>query len=166
MGEAATEQTEGEGPIGVIPPEVSRTVSGLEVMRGMIAGRYPRPPIAELVGFRPIAVDPGHVVFASMPEERHYNPFNSVHGGYAATILDSCMACAVVTKLEAGMGCTTLEFKISFARPITAATGSVRAEGTAISVGRRTALAEARLLDGEGRILATGSSTLLVFPIL
>ena len=104
-------------------------------------------------------------MFESIPDRRHYNPIGSVHGGYAATLLDSCMGCAVHTLLAVGEGYTTIEFKVAFTRPMTIETGRVRAVGLAINRGRRTALAEGRLVDARDRLLAHGTSTCLIFPI-
>jgi len=105
------------------------------------------------------------VVFHSIPGFRHYNPIGSVHGGYAATLLDSAMGLAVHTALPAGSGYTTLEFKISFIRGMTKDTGPVRTEGRTMNVGRRAATAEARITDAKGRLLAHATTTCLVFEI-
>jgi uncharacterized protein (TIGR00369 family) len=100
-----------------------------------------------------------------MPDERHYNPLGTVHGGYAATLLDSCMGCAVHSLLEAGIGYTTMEFKVTLMRPLTSGMGKVRAIGTALNRGRRTAYAEGRLVDERDRLLAHGTTTCLLFPL-
>jgi uncharacterized protein (TIGR00369 family) len=107
----------------------------------------------------------GVVSFHSVPGFRHYNPIGSVHGGYAAILLDSAMGLAVHTTLPAGTGYTTLEFKISFIKGMTEHTGVVRSEGRSLSVGRRTATAEARITDAKGRLLAHATTTCLVFEI-
>jgi uncharacterized protein (TIGR00369 family) len=107
----------------------------------------------------------GHVMFHSVPGFRHYNPIGSVHGGYAAILLDSAMGLAVHTVLPAGSGYTTLEFKISFIKGMTKDTGPVRTEGKTLSVGRRAATAEARITDANGRLLAHATTTCLVFEI-
>ena len=117
----------------------------------------------ELLDFRLCAVEAGRVAFEGRPAAGHYNPIGTVHGGWAATLLDSAMGCAVHSVLEAGVAYTTLEFKINLVRPITAATGPVRAEGTLVHRGRRTATSEARLTDAAGRLLAHGSCTCLLF---
>jgi uncharacterized protein (TIGR00369 family) len=148
---------------GLVPAEVAVTMSGLELLQGMISGRFPGPPIMQLIGFDLTEVESGRAVFAGVPEFKHYNPLGSVHGGYAATLLDSCMACAVYSTLPKGVGYTTLEFKISFIRALTVDTGPVRAEGKTISSGRRVATAEGRLVDARGRLLAQGTTTCLVF---
>jgi uncharacterized protein (TIGR00369 family) len=147
----------------MVPAEVAATMSGLELLQGMIAGRFPGPPIMQLIGFDLTEVESGRAVFAGVPQFKHYNPLGCVHGGYAATLLDSCMACAVYSTLPKGVGYTTLEFKISFIRALTVDTGPVRAEGKTISSGRRVATAEGRLVDARGRLLAQGTTTCLVF---
>jgi uncharacterized protein (TIGR00369 family) len=148
---------------GQVPPEVAATMSGIELLRGMMAGRFPAPPIMQLIGFDLTEVEHGRAVFAGTPALHHYNPLGTVHGGYAATLLDSCMGCSVHTTLPKGMGYITLEFKISLLRPITVDTGLVRAEGKLISSGRRVATAEGRLTDSNGRLLAHATTTCLVF---
>ena len=136
-------------------------LSGIEQLRTMIAtGR--QPPIGETLGFSLVAVEEGRAVFEGNPDGRVYNPIGSVHGGYAATLLDSACGIAVHSKLAPGQGYTTLELKISYVRGMTVDTGVVRAEGTVISIGRRVAFAEAKLTDAAGRVLATATSTLLV----
>jgi uncharacterized protein (TIGR00369 family) len=104
-------------------------------------------------------------VFAGTPRFEHYNPLGTVHGGYAATLLASCMACAVHSSLPKGVGYTTLEFKISLTRAMTADTGEVRAEGKVITAGRRVATSEGRLTDANGRLIAHGTTTCLVFEV-
>ena len=107
----------------------------------------------------------GVVSFHTIPGFRHYNPIGSVHGGYAAILLDSAMGLAVHSTLPAGTGYTTLEFKISFIKGMTEHTGPVRSEGRTLSVGRRAATAEARITDAKGRLLAHATTTCLVFEI-
>jgi uncharacterized protein (TIGR00369 family) len=150
---------------GLVPPEVAATMSGLELLRGMIAGRFPGPPIMQLIGFNLAEVEEGRAVFEGTPAIQHYNPLGTVHGGYAATLLDSCMGCAVHTTLPKATGYTTLEFKVSLVRAITAETGPVRAEGKIVSAGRRVATAEGRLTDSRGRLLAHATTTCLVFEL-
>jgi uncharacterized protein (TIGR00369 family) len=151
--------------IGVVPVGVLARESGLEFLRGLIDGRHPVPPIADLMGFSLTEVNFGRAVFESTPQLRHYNPIGSVHGGYAATLLDSCMGCAVHTTLPVGAGYTTLEFKVTLIRGITTETGPVTAEGKVLNSGRRAASAEGRLTDGKGRLLAHATTTCLVFDL-
>ncbi|MGE3652379.1 MAG: PaaI family thioesterase, partial [Reyranellaceae bacterium] len=99
------------------------------------------------------------------PSDAHLNPAGTVHGGLAAALLDSCMGLAVQSTLEQGVGQTTLEFKISLTRPITPQTGTIRAEGVVLSRGRRVGTAEGRLTDAQGRLLAHGTTTCLIFPV-
>jgi len=128
-----------------------------------IAGRQlPPPPVAYLVGFEPTFVSPGLVVFAYEPREEHYNALGTVHGGIVTTILDSAMSCAVHSELESGVAYATVELKTSFIRPVTLATGSLRAEGRVVHQGSRIATAEAKLLDATGTLYATSSSTSMI----
>jgi uncharacterized protein (TIGR00369 family) len=150
---------------GLVPAEIAATMSGLDLLQGMIAGRYPGPPIMQLIGFHLAEIEKGRAVFESTPAFKHYNPLGTVHGGYTATLLDSCMGCAVHTTLPKGTGYTTLEFKVSLIRALTADTGPVRAEGKTISSGRRVATAEGRLTDARGRLLAHATTTCLVFEL-
>jgi uncharacterized protein (TIGR00369 family) len=122
----------------------------------------PPAPIAELVGFDLVELGEGRASFALDPAERHYNPLGTVHGGIAATLLDSAMGVAVHTTLDEGETYTTLELKVNFVRAITEATGRVVATGSVVHRGRRVATAEARLTDEDGRLLAHGTSTCLV----
>ncbi|MEO8384963.1 MAG: PaaI family thioesterase [Betaproteobacteria bacterium] len=150
---------------GVIGLDVLKTVSGLELLRGMIAGKYPGPPMAALLDFRLISAEKGRAVFEAEPGLKHYNPLGVVHGGLGATMLDSCMACAVQTMLDAGVGYTTIEFKVTFLRPMTEKTGVVQAIGEVINVGRRLGVSEGRLIDSQGKILAHATTSCLIFPV-
>jgi uncharacterized protein (TIGR00369 family) len=150
---------------GVVPAEIATSMAGIDLLQGMIEGRFPAPPITQLIGFDLVEVADGRAVFTGTPRLDHYNPLGTVHGGYAATLLDSCMGCAVHTTMAKGMGYTTLEFKVSLVRAITAATGAVRAEGKVITGGRRVATAEGRLTDAKGRLLAHATTTCLVFEV-
>jgi uncharacterized protein (TIGR00369 family) len=140
-------------------------MSGAAFLQAILRGEQPPAPIAELLGFRLCEVEVGRVAFEGRPAACHYNPIGTVHGGWAATLLDSAMGCAVHSVLEAGLGYTTLEIKVNLVRPITAETGPVRAEGTLVHRGRRTATSEARLVDGAGRLLAHATCTCLLFPL-
>jgi uncharacterized protein (TIGR00369 family) len=148
---------------GVTPLEVMASMVGLDFVRAMFAGRLPPPPIMQTIEPFDQTAEPGVVAFHSIPGFRHYNPIGSVHGGYAATLLDSAMGLAVHTALPAGTGYTTLEFKVSFIKGMTRDTGPVRTEGRTLSVGRRAATAEARITDARGRLLAHATTTCLVF---
>ena len=137
-------------------------LDGLTFLRGIASGEIPPPPVAELIGARMVSVDKGSVTFALDPEEFHYNPIGSVHGGVYATMLDTAAGCAVHSALPAGTGYTSLDLAVRFLRPIRTDTGTVTCVGTLVHHGRRTALAEARLVDATGRLLATASSTCLI----
>jgi uncharacterized protein (TIGR00369 family) len=150
---------------GVTPIDVMASMAGLDFVRGLFEGKLPAPPIMQTVEPFDSTAEPGVVVFHSVPGFRHYNPIGSVHGGYAATLLDSAMGLAVHSMLPPGTGYTTLEFKISFIRGMTKDTGIVRSEGRTLNVGRRTATAEARITDATGRLLAHATTTCLVFEI-
>jgi uncharacterized protein (TIGR00369 family) len=137
--------------------------TGLEQIRSLMDGTSAYRGIAHLLGFRPIVAEEGFVVFEGHPTKSVYNPIGTVHGGYAATLLDSAMGCAVQTMTKAGQGYTTLELKVAYHRALTDQSGPVRAEGRVISFGRRAAFAEGRLLDKDGKLCATATTTLLVF---
>ena len=143
--------------------ERGRELAGLEYMQKLIAGEFPPPPIAELMGFALAEVDDGRALFRGVPGEQHLNPIGSVHAGFAATLLDSAMGCAVHTTLPAGVGYTTLELSVNLVRGITPATGPVLCEGTVIHAGRRTATAEARLTaEDGGALLAHAKTTCMI----
>ena len=148
-----------------INPRDLASLSGLELMQGMMSGKFPRAPIAELMAMSGSDAGPGWVEFAGEPGLQHYNPIGSVHGGYAATLLDSCMGCAIHTSLAAGFGYTTLDLNITYVRGMTANTGKVIARGEVLSSGRRVATARGTLVDGNGKLLATGVTTCLVFAV-
>ena len=150
---------------GVTPLEVMASMAGVDFVRAIFEGRLPAPPIMQTVEPFDSTAEPGIVAFHSVPGFRHYNPIGSVHGGYAAILLDSTMGLAVHTALPAGTGYTTLEFKISFIKGMTKGTGPVKSEGRTLSVGRRAATAEARITDSKGRLIAHATTTCLIFEI-
>src|SRR6266436_3399101 len=150
---------------GVTPPEVMASMAGIDFVRAIFEGKLPAPPIMQTVEPFDTSAEPGVVVIHSIPGFRHYNPIGSVHGGYAATLLDSVMGLAVHTMLPPGSGYTTLEFKVSFIKGMTQDTGPVRSEGRTLNVGRRAATAEARITDSKGRLLAHATTTCLIFEI-
>ncbi len=152
------------GP-GVSPIDILRAESGLEFLRGIVAGRLPRPPISDTLDFYLIEVEPGRAVFQGLPKLAHYNPLGSIHGGWPATLLDSCMGCAVHSTLPAGQGYTTVEFKLNLVRPIHADTGALRAEGKVVNGGRTIATSEGRLFGPDGKLYAHGTETCLIFPL-
>jgi uncharacterized protein (TIGR00369 family) len=139
--------------------------SGLDLLRAMIAGELPPPPVMHLVDMGAMTVEEGRVTVDLQPQEFHYNPLGSVHGGILSTLLDTAAGCAVHTTLPPGVGYTSLDLSVKFLRPVTVASGLLHCEGTVLQRGRRTALAEARLIDKAGRLVAHATSTCLVFPL-
>jgi uncharacterized protein (TIGR00369 family) len=136
---------------------------GIEYLRKMARGELPPPPIGKLLGFGIATVEEGHVTFEAEPAEFHYNPIGVVHGGVAATLLDSVMGCAVHSMLPAGAFYTTLEIKVNYVRPITTDTGTVVADGTVVHAGGRVATAEGRMYAKEtGKLLAHATTTCFV----
>lgn len=151
--------------LGTIPHEDVHLYSGRELLQRVVDGLYPAPPIAGLLNFTLTEVDEGRAVFRGLPGERHLNPLGSVHGGWAATLLDSALGCAVHSTLARGEAYTTAEFKVNLTRPITPATGEVVCEGRVIHKGRTLAVSEATLKDGSGKLLAFGTETCSIFPV-
>ena len=142
--------------------EAARGLTGMQFLQKIVAGELPPPPMASLLKFELVEISEGRAIFAVEPREYHYNPIGVVHGGLAATLLDSAMGCAVHSTLPAGAGYTTLEIKVNFVRPITADTGRVRAEAKLIHLGGRTATAEGRVIDEAGKLYAHATSTCLI----
>ena len=141
-------------------------MAGLDYMRAIAAGELPPPPIAVLMRMQPVEVDPGIVVFEGEPGEEHYNPIGTVHGGYASTLLDSALGCAVHTTLEKGQAYTTQTLEVKYLRPITRDTGKVRAEAEVVHAGRKQATSDAKLIDVDtGKLLATGTSTCMILEL-
>jgi uncharacterized protein (TIGR00369 family) len=140
-------------------------LSGIEQLKAALFGDRPFEGIAKTLGFHPLTIEEGFVVFESTPTKSVYNPLGTVHGGYSATLLDSAMGCAVHTRLKAGQGYTTLELKVAYHRSMTDTSGPLRAEGRVVSLGRRAAFAEGKLFDAAGRLCATATTTCLVFSL-
>ena len=143
-------------------PAVALSVSGLDYLRGVLRGDYPAAPIAATLGFTPVEFDHGRAVFEGTPERFVYNPIGAVHGGWAATLLDSAMGCAVHTTLPAGKAYTTVDLSISMVRAITERVGRVRCEAKIIHAGSSIATAEGRIVGADGTLYAHGTSTCLV----
>jgi uncharacterized protein (TIGR00369 family) len=139
-----------------------RTMAGIDFLRAIRDGDLPPPPLAQLIGFRLVEVEPGHAVFEIVPGEQHYNPIGVVHGGIAMTLLDSAMGCCVQTRMPAGSAYTTLEAKTNLVRAITDKTGRLRAIGKLVHLGSRVATAEGRLEDAAGKLYAHASTTCIV----
>ena len=148
---------------GTVSAERQKQMSGLEFVQGLVDGTLPLNTIAETLGYDVTEATNGRVVVTAKPSSIHLNPAGTVHGGLAATLLDSCMGLAVQSTLEKGVGQTTLEFKISLLRPITPQTGAIKAEGIVLTRGRRVGTAEGRITDNKGRLLAHGTTTCLIF---
>lgn len=138
-------------------------MSGLEFFRAWQTGEVPSPPIGILMNFGLKEVGDGRIIFTMQPEEYHFNPIGTVHGGVIATILDSAMACAVHTKLPVGGNYTSLEIKVNYIRPILADTGPLECVGEVIHMGRRMATAEGKLVGADGKLYAHGTTTCMVF---
>ena len=147
---------------GVVSLDERRALGGLEFVQGLVSGSLPLNTMARTLGYNIAQASVGRVVVTADPSGDHLNPAGTVHGGFAATLLDTCMGLAVQTTIERGFGSTTLEFKISLLRPITPETGAIRAEGIILTSGRRVGTAEGRLTDTEGRLLAHGTTTCLI----
>jgi uncharacterized protein (TIGR00369 family) len=139
-------------------------LSGLEFLRAIRDGKLPPAPIAALMGFRPVEVEPGRVVFEGTPDESVYNPIGMVHGGYVCTLADTVAACAVHTTLEAGTIYTSIDLNVSYTRMVTHDSGTLRAVGTVVKPGRRVAFCRADIFDGAGKVVATATSSCLIMP--
>jgi uncharacterized protein (TIGR00369 family) len=137
--------------------------SGLDMLRAMASGELPAPPVMHLLGAEALEADEGRAVVALTPQEFHYNPLGTVHGGILATLLDTAAGCAVHSTLPAGVGYTSMDVVTRFLRPVTVASGTLRCEGTVLSRNRTTVLAEARLSDTKGRLVAHATSSCLLF---
>ncbi|MGH3072387.1 MAG: PaaI family thioesterase [Gaiellaceae bacterium] len=144
---------------------LGRDLTGLESLHRIGSGLLPPPPVAELIGFRPIFITPGYVVFSYEPREEHYNTLGAVHGGILTTVLDTAMGCAVHSQLDLGAAPVTIELKTSFVRPVTLASGLLRAEGSIVHGGNRIATAEAKLLDEDATLFAHATSTWLIHQL-
>ena len=142
----------------------SEGLSGLDQLRSLMA-EGANAPIATTLRFTLVEIAKGLAVFEGNPDQSVYNPIGTVHGGYAATLLDSACGCATHSCLDSHQGYTTLELKIAYHRPLTDTSGPVRAEGRVLSVGRRVAFAEGKLIDAQGRLCASATSTLLLFDL-
>ena len=144
-------------------PAARRALSGLEYMQMLVAGELPVSGMSELMGFRLAEVSAGYAVIIITPEERHYNGLGIVHGGLAATLLDSALGVAINTMLPAGKVFTTLEMKINYVRPIQSETGEIRCVANVIHVGGRVATDEGRVEDANGKLYAHGTATCMLF---
>jgi uncharacterized protein (TIGR00369 family) len=148
---------------GTVIAEQRKAMSGLEFVQGLADGSLPLNTMARTLGYDVTEAAYGRVVVCAEPDATLLNPAGTVHGGFAATLLDTCMGLAIQTTLEKGLAQTTVEFKISLVRPITPETGLIRAEGSVLNRGRRIGAAEGRITDRQGRLLVHGTTTCLIF---
>ena len=148
---------------GVARPDQVAGKTGMQFFDAMLSGELPHPPIFETLDYLLVEIEPGRAVFQGRPALRHYNPLGTVHGGWIATLLDSCVACAVHAGLPAGKAYTTAELKINYVRPVTAKVELLRAEGKVIHVGTRMATADGRLTGPDGKLYAHASTTCFIF---
>jgi len=149
---------------GTVSAEKRKQMSGLEFVQGLATGALPLNTIAQTLGYDVVEAESGRVVITLVPTGAHLNPAGTMHGGLTATLLDSCMGLAIQSTLDKGVSQTSLEFKISLVRPITPETGPIKAEGKVLNCGRRIGTADGRVTDGNGRLLAHGTTTCLIFP--
>lgn len=158
--------SDGDGlPTGILPEELIARLDGLTLLRQIVDGELPPPPISRVLDFNLVEVDDGRAVFRGMPNADFRNPLGTVHGGWASTLLDSALGCAVHTTLAAGETYATVEFKVSLTRPISPQTGEVVCEGVIVHRGSRIATSSATLKDTRGKLLAHGTETCLIFPL-
>jgi uncharacterized protein (TIGR00369 family) len=148
---------------GVVPHAEQAKLSGLEFVQSLVSGALPHNSMARTLGYDIVEAATGRVVVTATPTAELLNPAGTIHGGFSATLLDTCMGLAVLTTVDKGFASTTLEFKISFVRPIMPDAGLLRAEGVVVAGGRRIGTAEGRLTDGTGRLLAHATTTCLIF---
>ncbi|MEO0329801.1 MAG: PaaI family thioesterase [Pseudomonadota bacterium] len=148
---------------GSLPPEVLLTHSGLDLCHKMLAGELPAPSMGKALNFRMFEAEEGRVVFKGEPLDEHFNPSGVVHGGWAATILDSALGCCVWTKVPIGFAYTTAEFKVNLIRPLTDKTGEVIADAKVVHMGRKIAVSEATLKTPEGKLIALGTETCAIY---
>jgi uncharacterized protein (TIGR00369 family) len=141
------------------------SMSGLDYLRAMATGELPQPPIAGLFGFDITSADPGRVVFTCQPDESAYNPIGAVHGGVVCTLLDSVTGCAIHSTLPQGKGYTSVEIKVNYLKAVRLNSGLLTATGTVVKAGSRVGFAEGVVTDAGGAVVATATSTLLVFDL-
>lgn len=147
-----------------MPPLASlRAMSGLTFLQGMVDGVIPGPPVASTLGFEIVAVEHGRAEFRLEPLEFHFNPLGLVHGGVLCTLLDTVVGCAVHTTLDAGWGYTSIDLNVTYLRPVTLKTGTLTAVGTLTKGGRRVSFASGEIRDAAGAVIATGTSSMLMF---
>ena len=141
------------------------SMPGIDYLRAMVDGTLPPPPISGLMSFTMASAEPGRVVFTCEPDESAYNPIGAVHGGLVCTLLDSVAGCALHSTLPQGKGYTSIEIKVSYLKGVRASSGTLTATGTVVKAGARVGFTEGVVTDASGSIVATASSTLLVFDL-
>lgn len=151
---------------GIVSRQEALKFSGMEFLEKLQSGELPRPPFSETMDMVLTELSPGVAVFTATPDLKFYNAIGCIHGGYISTMLDSAMACAIQTKLAAGIAFTTLELKVNFVRPVLVSTGPVHAEGKLIHCGKTIATAEGRLYDAQGKLYAFGTTTCALMPVV
>jgi uncharacterized protein (TIGR00369 family) len=160
---ARTRQVSWHDPL--ITAKAGHSMAGLDFLKSMLDGKVPPPPICDTLGFILSEVREGVAVFTSTPGEYHYNPIAVVHGGLAATLIDSATGCAVHSTLPLGMAYTTVNLGVDFLRPITTETGPLRCEGRIMHRGSRIAIAEGKVMDEAGKVYVQGKSTCMIFKL-
>jgi uncharacterized protein (TIGR00369 family) len=164
MSSDAVSAVEFPGGIGLVPFADLATRSGLEVLQTMLRGEYPAPPISKTLSFNLHEAELNRVLFKGEPRPEHLNPLGGIHGGWVATLMDSALACCVMTTLQPGEAYTTVEFKVNLVRPLSAGMGLVFCEGKVVHRGKTLATSEAFLRDQNGKLLAHGTETCAIFP--
>jgi len=148
---------------GTVPNSEQRKMSGLAFVQGLVDGSQPLNTMAKILDYDVVEAEVGQVVITAAPTREHLNPQGTVHGGYSATLLDACMGLAVATTLEQGLSSTTLEFKITFMRPVLPDSGTLTAIGTVLRSGRRAGYAEGKITDTSGKLLAHATTSCMIF---
>ena len=151
--------------VSIVSTSENEEIDGLGFLNRIKAGQRPPPAMMVLLGMDIAEIERGRVVFEAVPTAAHYNPAGAVHGGFAATLLDSCMTCAVQSTLKAGLACTTIDLNIHYTRGANDKSGVLRAEGKVVHVGRQIATAEGRVTDPQGRVIAHATTSCLIFPM-
>ena len=159
-GEQRSKQVTWHDPVATA--RVGAGLSGLDFLRGILEGRFPPPPIAQLLGMELVSVDDGRAVFSCTPDESVYNPIGMVHGGFLCTLLDSAAGCAVHTRLPAWVGYSSIEIKVSFLKAVKVDGGPVEVQGQVLRLGRRVAFAEARAINARGELVGHATTSIAV----
>jgi len=151
-----------QGALGLKSRRRRPELDGLQIFRAIASGELPQPPLVALLGFRLTVVEPGHVTVVAEPRESFYNGVGVIHGGWSAALLDTALGCAVNSMMPAGRAFTTLELTVNLTRPLRQEVGEVRCEASVLHVGNRVATAEARIVDGKGKLYAHGTTVCIL----